>query len=207
MQCGWLGHPPMTKDSEIILDMDNANQWNQNLSLSLDCEFLKQPSLLWLYSSQYASHASTIDPPSHVCSPHLVEAGWIVSALQQISVMHNGFHLPLPVDRLQQDSETPKCVRNKFHLPSICDSSAKQVMLQSCEMWWWYVSKLICNVRSLAVWLTARDMWIWMWEVGCSFSREQNVEKKKRIDSLAKSQSSWETAISSEFYWFSFSIM
>lgn len=108
-----------------------------------------------------------------------VEAGWIVSALQQISEMHNGFHLPLPVDRLLQDSETPMCVRNKFHLPSICDSGAKQVMLQSCEMWWWHVSKLICNVRSRSVWLTAGDMWIWMREVGCSFSWEQNVERKK----------------------------
>lgn len=95
-------------------------------SISLDCEFLKQPLLLWLYSNQYASHASTIDPPSHVCSSHLEEAGWIVSALQQISEMHKGFHLPLPVDRLQQDSETPMCVRNKFHLPSICDSSANK---------------------------------------------------------------------------------
>ncbi|CAM4722859.1 unnamed protein product [Leuciscus chuanchicus] len=43
-----------------------------------------------------------------MCAHHIWrKAGWIVSALQHISEMHKGFHLPQPVDRLQQDSETP----------------------------------------------------------------------------------------------------
>jgi len=51
-------------------------------------------------------------------------------------------------------------------------------------MWWLYVSKCICNVRSLAVWLTAQDMWIWMQEVGQLFQR-----KEKKMDRFISQES------------------